>query len=206
MGNSFRILSPAPAVCSSTVWLAKPQPGNVCRPAHKVSVNSTSTHMCKIYAPVHWTVLPLMLYTNLAPFRNQPKNLLKPPEGIGSDKTQGRKSLFVWALLTTAEETQRSQLFAGHYISGLAPSAAFLRKRGCCPVVPLSTTGKRTVSLLCQRVMECFSLKNTKFPSPDIEGGPFQHLPHKLCYHTGYYFAFGVNSWVCIFLAHQPHQ
>lgn len=161
---------------------------------------------CTRFTPRYWTVLPLMLYICLAPFRNQSQNLLKPPKGIGSDKAQGRKCLFAWAFLTTAEEMQRSQLFAGHYISGLAPSAAFLGKWGYCLAVPPSITGKRTVSLLCQRMMQCFSLKNTKSPSPDIEWGPFQHLPHKPCYHTGYYFAFGVNSWFCIFLAHQPDQ
>jgi len=178
-------------------------------PAHKGAVNSAGSHVYETYALIQRTVLPLMLCSSLASFGNHSQNPVKPPERIGSDQTDRRKCLFPWAFLTTAEEMQSSQLLAGRYISDPAPSPSLCslgmgllscgptinrRQEDCVPALP-----KDDGMLFLEKCQ-------IPLPSSDIEWRPFRHLPHKLCYQTGYCFAFGVNSWVCIFLAQQPHQ
>lgn len=93
-----------------------------------------STHMYKIYALIHWTVLLLVLYTGLAPFRNQSKYLLKPPKGMGSAKRKGgNASLRGLSLLLQRRCKGPSSLLVITSLVLHVPFAAFLRKWGCCP-------------------------------------------------------------------------
>lgn len=132
---------------------------SVCHPAHKASVNSTRTRV------IHQTVLCSCYTSAWLPLETRLKIFYSLQRGLAVTKHRGGNASFRGHSLPPQRRCKGpTYLLVVTSLASCCPVRCIPWEMALLSCGPSLYHGQETVSLLCQRMRECFSLKNTTFP------------------------------------------